>query len=124
MTRITNFGRKRTYLESSTDSQGEGSGTMKNQLQDHAEVVDSGASAPPPKKKRKRTPKSKRDGHGTRPMGSAPDEEAKDVSPGENALPDAEADKPSKSSKKEKKKKERKDKKCTTLFLKAESMLT
>lgn len=91
MTRVTNFGRKRTYLESSAESQVEG-----GESPETPETPDVG-SAPPAKKKRKRTPKSKRDGHGTRPMGTAPDyEEGKSNSPSEETeakLP------PSKSSK-------------------------
>ncbi|KAJ4485960.1 hypothetical protein J3R30DRAFT_3443072 [Lentinula aciculospora] len=112
MTRITNFGRKRTYIESTLDSGGNGvkdNGLVKTQIQEDPAVTDSGASLPPPKKKRKRTPKSKRDGHGTRPMGSAPSgEEAATVNSSEDT-PDGKSS--AQPSKKSKKKKERKDKK-------------
>ncbi len=122
MTRITNFGRKRTYLETGIESSGAELAPVEAQLQDKPAVADdSGASAPPPKKKRKRTPKSKRDGHGTRPMGSAPPGEAgsnDDQKPDGEGSDSAEAKTSSKPSKKAKKKKDgRKEGKCAFAFL-------
>ncbi|GAW06009.1 zf-cchc type zinc finger protein [Lentinula edodes] len=127
MTRITNFGRKRSYLESSLDS-GQNDANMgdinelvrKPPTQEEStqgitiDVDSANLPGPPPKKKRKRTPKSKRDGHGTRPMGSAPEgEESNPVKASEDlsdvAKPSTQP--PKKSSKNKNKKKERKDKK-------------
>ncbi|KAJ3510136.1 hypothetical protein NLJ89_g4847 [Agrocybe chaxingu] len=74
MTRITNFGRKRTYLQAefapdepkpSTSSPTAISSHSRQQTYDensHEALKDS-STLPPPKKKRKRTPKSKRDGY-------------------------------------------------------------
>ncbi|KAJ3808111.1 hypothetical protein F5876DRAFT_46719 [Lentinula aff. lateritia] len=127
MTRITSFGRKRSYLESSLDS-GQNDGNMgdKNELvrtpptrEESAQgitidVDSENLPGPPPKKKRKRTPKSKRDGHGTRPMGSAPEGEESipikaSEDPSDTIKPSTQP--PKKSSKNKNKKKERKDKK-------------
>lgn len=111
MTRVTNIGRKRTYLESSAESQVEDGGPPETPNVD---------SAPPPKKKRKRTPKSKRDGHGTRPMGTAPDYEEGKSNPPPEAPEENETKLPpsSKSSnKKGKKTKEGRDKKCMVFSL-------
>ncbi|KAJ3734675.1 hypothetical protein DFJ43DRAFT_95305 [Lentinula guzmanii] len=111
MTRVTNFGRKRTYLESlgPGGNDVEDNGPVKAQTQEDPSLADSGASLPPPKKKRKRTPKSKRDGHGTRPMGSAPDGEETIKTSEDKAA--ADVDPSARSSKKSKKKKEHKTKK-------------
>ena len=78
MTRATNFGRKRTYVQAgfpehetshwhgpTVDTpQPESSTTAPktNNLIENEPTQDA-AAAPPPKKKRKRTPKSKRDGY-------------------------------------------------------------
>ncbi|KAJ3966483.1 hypothetical protein EV361DRAFT_954035 [Lentinula raphanica] len=113
MTRITNFGRKRSYLESSLGTAGndvEGSGQMEAQSPEASSLPGPG-EGPLPKKKRKRTPKSKRDGHGTRPMGSAPDgEEATKPSERKTAVESEPSTQPSRKNKK--KKKEDKNKKC------------
>ncbi|KAJ3989538.1 hypothetical protein F5890DRAFT_1191799 [Lentinula detonsa] len=111
MTRVTNFGRKRTYLESLGPGGNdlEDNGPAKAQIQEDPTLADSGASLPPPKKKRKRTPKSKRDGHGTRPMGSAPDGEETIKTSEDKAA--ANVDPSARPSKKSKKKKEHKSKK-------------
>ncbi|KAJ3870279.1 hypothetical protein EV359DRAFT_28197 [Lentinula novae-zelandiae] len=127
MTRITNFGRKRSYLESSLDPgqnddhMGDNNESVrKPPIQEESaqgvtiDVDSANLPGPPPKKKRKRTPKSKRDGHGTRPMGSAP--EGEESIPVKSSEDPSDAAKPSpqppkKSSKNKNKKKERKDKK-------------
>ncbi|KAJ4499472.1 hypothetical protein C8R41DRAFT_23265 [Lentinula lateritia] len=127
MTRITNFGRKRSYLESSLDPGqnddhigNNNESVRKPPIQEESaqgttiDVDSANLPGPPPKKKRKRTPKSKRDGHGTRPMGSAP--EGEESIPVKSSEDPSDAAKPSpqppkKSSKNKNKKKERKDKK-------------
>ncbi|KAF9474709.1 hypothetical protein BDN70DRAFT_924446 [Pholiota conissans] len=78
MTRVTNFGRKRTYLQagfSGDDAQEEPTGSSSRSTNTAStstveptnvtsqEPIGSDTPNPPPKKKRKRTPKSKRDGH-------------------------------------------------------------
>ena len=67
MTRVTNFGLKRTYLEAgfSNDESKEtalvtGGEPSPSKIHDPS---NPSSEAPPPKKKRKRTPKSKRDGN-------------------------------------------------------------
>ncbi|PPR04375.1 hypothetical protein CVT26_004213 [Gymnopilus dilepis] len=75
MTRVTNFGRKRTYLQAGfshdndpVTTQPEAStstATVQSNTTDAVtdQAVDNDTPAPPAKKKRKRTPKSKRDGY-------------------------------------------------------------
>ncbi|KAH9484877.1 hypothetical protein JR316_0001779 [Psilocybe cubensis] len=78
MTRVTNFGRKRTHLQAGfttddtptttqIDEPSTSNGAMNNSNSNDANETLSAANAdcaaPPPKKKRKRTPKSKRDGY-------------------------------------------------------------
>ena len=72
MTRVTDFGRKRTYLQAGfandvDEHPAEGSASAKSlkssETTYESNNSDLNASAPPPKKKRKRTPKSKRDGY-------------------------------------------------------------
>ncbi|TFK44158.1 hypothetical protein BDQ12DRAFT_672490 [Crucibulum laeve] len=67
MTRVTNIGRKRTYVQAgfSTDQPETQKSTTQQtanelKIQQNPESMEASA---PPKKKRKRTPKSKRDGH-------------------------------------------------------------
>ena len=73
MTRFTNFGRKRTYVQAgfpeheasqstTVDAPQAGSSTVMLEANAVPGTEDA-AAAPPLKKKRKRTPKSKRDGH-------------------------------------------------------------
>ena len=64
MTRVTNFGIKRTYLEAGF-SNDETPSKETALTVSSAGIPDpsSSSEAPPPKKKRKRTPKSKRDGN-------------------------------------------------------------
>ena len=71
MTRVTNFGLKRTYLEAGFSN--DGTASKETALivpgeQSSTGIYDPTASseAAPPKKKRKRTPKSKRDGNLTK----------------------------------------------------------
>lgn len=63
MTRITNFGRKRTYLEAgiATEAVESSHNEEGNPVQETGFVNPS--DAPPPKKKRKRTKPSKRDNY-------------------------------------------------------------
>ncbi|KAF8971225.1 hypothetical protein BDZ97DRAFT_1651625 [Flammula alnicola] len=75
MTRVTDFGRKRTHLQAgfAEDDIPSNADVDIHQLSstvlktDHADQVEASTSqetsVPPPKKKRKRTPKSKRDGY-------------------------------------------------------------
>lgn len=66
MTRITNFGRKRTYLEAGLTTHLPDGATNQNTepptITDHSKT-DQSENAAPPKKKRKRTKKSMRDGN-------------------------------------------------------------
>jgi len=66
MTRVTNFGRKRTYLAAGFASEPQEStnvsataASIPQELQNAVDIADQ----PPPKKKRKRTKMSKRDGN-------------------------------------------------------------
>ncbi|KAF8800207.1 hypothetical protein BYT27DRAFT_7263108 [Phlegmacium glaucopus] len=66
MTRVTDFGLKRTYLEAGFSN--DETSSKKTALVEQSTVgihdpTASSEAAPPPKKKRKRTPKSKRDGN-------------------------------------------------------------
>jgi zinc finger CCHC domain-containing protein 9 len=67
MTRVTSFGRKRTYVDSGIGSQVDPDATEQPQQEAKDELKVEGAVeetiAPPPKKKRKRTKMSKRDGN-------------------------------------------------------------
>lgn len=77
MTRVTNFGIKRTYLQAGfaaddtsssvpTDqpsTSSNGAGTKANTENGALKSPDAGETVPRPKKKRKRTPMSKRDGY-------------------------------------------------------------
>ena len=71
MTRITNFGRKRTYVQagfSGADNDAtlvQRNVPLDDPISNKLADPESTHAQPPPKKKRKRTPKSKRDGHGT-----------------------------------------------------------
>ena len=61
MTRVTNFGLKRTHLEAGfSNDETPSKGTALPAIHD---PTASSEAVPPPKKKRKRTPKSKRDGN-------------------------------------------------------------
>ena len=68
MTRVTNFGLKRTYLEAGFSNDETPSKETAGQEKPSTGIHDPTASseAAPPKKKRKRTPKSKRDGNLTK----------------------------------------------------------
>ena len=65
MTRVTNFGIKRTHLEAGFSNDDTPSKEIAIEGQSSVGIHDPTVSseAPPPKKKRKRTPKSKRDGN-------------------------------------------------------------
>ena len=76
MTRATNFGRKRTYVQAGfTEHEASHSAAVDTPQPESSpialktnnlignEPTQDAAAAPPPKKKRKRTPKSKRDGY-------------------------------------------------------------
>lgn len=76
MTRATNFGRKRTYVQAGftdheashcptvdTPQSESSTAALKNNDLNGNEPTQDATAAPPPKKKRKRTPKSKRDGY-------------------------------------------------------------
>lgn len=67
MTRVTNFGRKRTYVDSGLGPQADPETTYSLQderANDDPTVEEAAVEAvPPPKKKRKRTKMSKRDGN-------------------------------------------------------------
>ncbi|KAG6861936.1 hypothetical protein C0995_009886 [Termitomyces sp. Mi166 len=64
MTRITNFGRKRTYLEATSQLQDNlEPQTTKSEDVENVPAVETDDLAPPPKKKRKRTKPSMRDGN-------------------------------------------------------------
>jgi zinc finger CCHC domain-containing protein 9 len=76
MTRATNFGRKRTYVQAGFPEHEASQSTVVDTPQPESsttalkannlignEPTQDVAAAPPPKKKRKRTPKSKRDGY-------------------------------------------------------------
>jgi zinc finger CCHC domain-containing protein 9 len=64
MTRVTNFGIKRTYLEAGFSN--DETPSKETALVDQSSTVHASSEAAPPKKKRKRTPKSKRDGNLTK----------------------------------------------------------
>jgi len=67
MTRVTNFGLKRTYLEagfSNDETPSKETALVEQSPTDPGPTISSEAA--PPKKKRKRTPKSKRDGNLTK----------------------------------------------------------
>lgn len=64
MTRVTNFGLKRKYLEAGFSNETPSKKTaLVSEEQSSPEIHNSTEPVPPPKKKRKRTPKSKRDGN-------------------------------------------------------------
>ncbi|KAF8070055.1 hypothetical protein FPV67DRAFT_998730 [Lyophyllum atratum] len=64
MTRITNFGRKRTYLEAGFSNDPQGDPSKSNAaIERSAQVEGGGEINAPPKKKRKRTKVSMRDGN-------------------------------------------------------------
>lgn len=76
MTRATNFGRKRTYVQAGFPEHEASQSTVVDTPQPESsttalkanklignEPAQDAAGGPPPKKKRKRTPKSKRDGY-------------------------------------------------------------
>ena len=65
MTRITNFGRKRTYLEATSQLQGnlEAKATGFEEIKNAQSIETDVDFAVPPKKKRKRTKPSMRDGN-------------------------------------------------------------
>lgn len=74
MTRVTNFGIKRTYLEAgfSNDETPSKETALVDQSSTGIHDPTTSSEAAPPKKKRKRTPKSKRDGNLTKnPEGEA-----------------------------------------------------
>lgn len=120
MTRVTNFGRKRTYVDSGIGPQTDpGTDSLQDErANDDPPVEETAAEAvPPPKKKRKRTKMSKRDGYAAERAaiaGGDAGSESKDVDIEEKSgeVNEIVTPKPalSKSAKKKKREKERKTK--------------
>ena len=127
MTRVTNFGLKRTYLEAgfSNDDppsketalvpRGEGERSS-TEIHNPTATSFEAPQAPPPKKKRKRTPKSKRNGNITNDVAENKDGVReneflkRDTEVESDPVEKSTADAAGKSAKRQKKKKNKRDK--------------
>jgi zinc finger CCHC domain-containing protein 9 len=93
MTRVTNFGIKRTYVQAGFDA----AAVEEKEPVALSEPASDALPAPPPKKKRKRTKMSQRDGN--KAKNAAMQEGATEEANSESAPPPAQPPKPAKKSK-------------------------
>ena len=106
MTRVTDFGLKRTYLEAGFSN--DETPSKKTALVDQSSTNPTASTeVAPPKKKRKRTPKSKRDGNLTKNDAESKGEAGKNGSEDVTVKSDTTAPTTGKSAKKNKRNKER-----------------